>query len=276
MTAPSPEVFEKLASFYLGRHYDLKGGKLKDDLLMYDAKDLCTHAMCVGMTGSGKTGLCLSLLEEAAIDGIPAICVDPKGDLGNLLLSFPDMRPEDFKPWLEANEASRKGKTIDEFATDTAATWKKGLASWGQTPERVAKFKEAVDIAIYTPGSNTGLPMTVLKSFDAPPAEILQDSDAMRERVTGAASGLLTLMGINADPLLSREHILISSIFDHCWRESRNVSIGDLIGLIQSPPIERVGVLDLDSFMSPTDRGKLAMTLNNLLASPAFSYLAGR
>ena len=271
MSAPSPEVFEKLSSFYLGRHYDLVGGKLKDDLLMYDAKDLCTHALCVGMTGSGKTGLCLSLLEEAAIDGIPAICVDPKGDLGNLLLSFPDLSPDDFKPWLEPREANRKGKTIDELATDTAAMWKKGLASWGQTPERVKKFKESVDVAIYTPGSNCGIPMTVLKSFDAPPTTILDDSDAMRERVTGAASGLLTLMGINADPLLSREHILISSIFDRCWREGKNVTIGDLIGLIQSPPIKRVGVLDLDSFMSPNDRGKLAMTLNNLLASPAFS-----
>ncbi|MGB7327754.1 MAG: ATP-binding protein [Rubripirellula sp.] len=271
MTAPSPEVFEKLASFYLGKHYDLSSGKLQDDLLMYDAKDLCTHAMCVGMTGSGKTGLCLSLLEEAAIDGIPAICVDPKGDLANLLLAFPEMRPADFKPWLEPSDAVRKGKTLDELATDTAATWKKGLASWGQTPERVQRFKDAVDIAVYTPGSNTGLPLTVLKSFDAPPKEVLDDSDAMRERVTGAASGLLTLLGIEADPLLSREHILISSIFDHCWREGRDVSIGDLIGLIQSPPITRVGVLDLDSFMSSTDRSKLAMTLNNLLASPAFS-----
>lgn len=271
MTAPSPDVFEKLASFYLGRHYDLVGSQLRDDLLMYDAKDMCTHAMCVGMTGSGKTGLCLSVLEEAAIDGIPAICVDPKGDLANLLLTFPDMRPEDFKPWLEQADASRKGKTIDELAADTAAMWKKGLASWGQTPERVRRFKNAVDIAVYTPGSNTGIPLTVLKSFDAPPTEMLADSDAMRERITGAASGLLTLMGINADPLLSREHILISSIFDKCWRDGKNVSIGDLIGLIQSPPITRVGVLDLDSFMPPSDRSKLAMTLNNLLASPAFS-----
>ena len=271
MPAPSPKIFEKLASFYLGRHYDLASGKAKDDLLMYDAKDLCTHAMCVGMTGSGKTGLCLSLLEEAAIDGIPAICVDPKGDLGNLLLAFPELKPEDFKPWLEKNDASRQGISLDELASDTAKTWKNGLASWGQSPERIAKFRDSVDITIYTPGSHTGIPMTVLKSFDAPPQEILDDSDAMRERVTGAASGLLTLMGIEADPLLSREHILISSIFNHCWREGRNVSIGDLIGLIQSPPIKRVGVLDLDSFMSSSDRGKLAMTLNNLLASPAFS-----
>ncbi|TWU01880.1 ATP-binding protein [Neorhodopirellula pilleata] len=271
MTAPSPDVFEKLASFYLGRHYDLAEGKLLDDLLMYDAKDLCTHAMCVGMTGSGKTGLCLSLLEEAAIDGIPAICIDPKGDLTNLMLAFPNLQAEDFKPWLEAGEASRKGMDLDQFAESTAKKWKEGLASWGQTPERVQRFKDAADVVIYTPGSNTGLPLTVLKSFDAPPAELINDADAMRERVTGAASGLLTLLGMEADPLLSREHILISSILDHCWRGGRNVSVGDLIGLITSPPITRVGVLDLDSFMSSADRGKLAMTLNNLLASPAFS-----
>mgnify|MGYP003677503638 FL=1 len=271
MSSPSPDVFEKLASFYLGRHYDLANGKLSDDLLMYDAKDLCTHAMCVGMTGSGKTGLCLSLLEEAAIDGIPAICVDPKGDLGNLLLTFPELRPEDFKPWLDSGEATRKAMTLDELAADKATTWRKGLASWGQDGKRIAKFRDSVDIAIYTPGSNAGIPMTVLKSFDAPPPELLNDSDAMRERITGSASGLLTLMGINADPLLSREHILISSILDVCWREGKNVKIGDLIGLIQSPPIQRVGVLDLDSFMPSSDRAKLAMQLNNLLASPAFS-----
>lgn len=271
MTVPSPDVFEKLATFYLGRHYDIVEGKLLDDLLLYDAKDLCTHAMCVGMTGSGKTGLCLALLEEAAIDGIPAICIDPKGDLANLMLSFPDMLPGDFKPWLEAGEASRKGMTLDEYAESTAQKWQEGLASWGETPERVGRFKDAADIAIYTPGSSIGLPITVLKSFDAPPPELLDNADAMRERVTGAASGLLTLLGMQADPLLSREHILISSILDHCWRKGQNVTVGDLIGLINSPPITRVGVLDLDSFMSATDRGKLAMTLNNLLASPAFS-----
>ncbi len=271
MSTPSPEIFEKLASFYLGREYDLGRRELLDNLLMYDAKDLCTHAMCVGMTGSGKTGLCLALLEEAAIDGIPAICVDPKGDLGNLLLSFPNLKPSDFKPWLEESEARRKGMELDAYAEKTAATWKSGLASWGQSAERIQKFRDSVDIAIYTPGSNIGLPLTVLKSFDAPPPELLDDTDAMRERITGAASGLLTLMGIEADPLLSREHILISSILDHCWRENRNVTIGDLIRLIQSPPIDRVGVLDLETFMPASDRVKIAMQLNNLLASPAFS-----
>jgi len=271
MSVPSVEQFEKLASFYLGRHYDLAERQLKDDLLMYDAKDLCTHAMCVGMTGSGKTGLCLALLEEAALDGIPAICVDPKGDLANLMLAFPQLRPEDFLPWLEQGDATRKGMTLEALAADTASKWKAGLELWGQTPDRIQRFRDAVDIAIYTPGSNAGLQLTVLKSFDAPPKQVLDDADAMRERITGSASGLLTLMGINADPLLSPEHILISSILDHAWRQGKNVTIADLIGLIQRPPITRVGVLDLDSFMPAADRGKLAMQLNNLLASPAFS-----
>ncbi len=276
MTTPSPEVFEKLSAFYLGRHYDLENRELQDELLMYDAKDLCTHAMCVGMTGSGKTGLCLSLLEEAAIDGIPAICVDPKGDLANLMLTFPDLKPEDFKPWLEQSEATRKGKTLDELASDTATMWREGLASWGQTPDRIAKLKESVDVAIYTPGSNIGLPLTVLKSFDAPPPEAREDSELIAERVTGSVSGLLTLMGEDADPMTSPEHILISSILSHEWKAGRNVGIGSLIRLIQSPPIKRIGVVDLDSFMSPTVRAKLAMKLNNLLASPAFaSWLEG-
>ncbi|MEM1070680.1 MAG: ATP-binding protein, partial [Planctomycetota bacterium] len=276
MTTPSPEVFEKLASFYLGRQFDLENDTCIDDLLMYDAKDLCTHAMCVGMTGSGKTGLCISLLEEAALDGIPAICVDPKGDLANLLLTFPELNAEDFKPWLEPGEASRKGVTLDELAANKADLWRNGLASWGQSPDRIARLRDSVDMAIYTPGSRIGLPLTVLKSFDAPPKEALQDSELVGDRVTGAASGLLTLMGINADPMTSPEHILISSVLRHQWLEGKDVEIGQLIRLIQNPPFTRVGVVDVDSFMSPSDRGKLAMRLNNLLASPAFaSWLEG-
>ncbi len=271
MNPPSADVFEKLASFYLGRHYDLDKGEMTDELLMYDAKDLCTHAMCVGMTGSGKTGLCVSLLEEAAIDGIPAICVDPKGDLANLLLTFPELRPDDFKEWLEESEATRKGVTLDQLAAEKAQMWRQGLASWGQTPERIRKLKDAVDVAIYTPGSNIGLPLTVLKSFDAPPPEAIDDTELIGDRVTGAVSGLLALMGLDADPLTSTEHILLSSILAQQWKQGKNVGIGQLIRLIQSPPLTRIGVVDLDSFMSVSDRGKLAMRLNNLLASPAFA-----
>src|SRR5688572_12952502 len=148
--------FEKLGVFYLGKGYDLAAGKVQDDLLLYDAKDLTTHALCVGMTGSGKTGLCLALLEEAAIDGIPAILIDPKGDLGNLLLTFPQLRPEDFQPWVDPAEAARKGQSPADYAKITAETWRKGLADWGQQPERIQRFRDAVDLAIYTPGSSAG------------------------------------------------------------------------------------------------------------------------
>lgn len=269
--------YEKLGSFYLGKKYELAGRRLLDEKVLYDAKDLTTHAMCVGMTGSGKTGLCLSLLEEAAIDGIPAICLDPKGDLGNLLLAFPDLAPGDFKPWLESSEANRKGLSIDQYAEETASKWREGLRSWDQEAERIKRFRDSVDMAIYTPGSNAGIPMTVLKSFDAPPPEVINDSDVMRERVAGAASGLLTLMGIDADPLSSREHILLSNIFDTAWRKGQNLDLPSLIRSIQTPPIDKIGVFDLESFYPSNDRLKLSMTLNNLLASPAFAgWLEGQ
>jgi hypothetical protein len=276
MSVPDPAQFEKLSSFYLGRQYDMEGRRLLDQLLLYDAKDLCTHAMCVGMTGSGKTGLCISLLEEAALDGVPAICVDPKGDLANLCLTFPDLSPDDFRPWLEKGEATRRGMDLDEFAEQTATNWRKGLADWGQAPERIATLKQSVDVAIYTPGSNIGLPLTVLRSFDAPSAEICQDTEALGQRVTGAVSALLTLLGNNADPLTSPEHILLSTIIHHQWQQGISIGIAELIRLIQSPPVTRIGVVDLDSFMSASDRTALAMKLNNLLASPAFaSWLEG-
>src|SRR5688572_32913578 len=201
--------YEKLGVFYLGKQYDVAAKAAQDDLILYDAKDLCTHAVCVGMTGSGKTGLCLALLEEAAIDGIPAICIDPKGDLGNLLLAFPNLTSKDFLPWIDAAAAQRKGLPVDEYAAQTAADWKKGLAEWGQPADRVKRFRDAVDIAIYTPGSESGLSLSVLRSFAAPSAEEAADTSAVRERVTAVVSGLLGPQGRDADPLKSRAHLLL-------------------------------------------------------------------
>lgn len=209
--------FEKLGVFYLGREYDWQNRKPKPELLLYDSRDLTTHAVCVGMTGSGKTGLCLALLEEAAIDGIPAIIIDPKGDLGNLLLTFPDLKPDDLKPWLDPADAARKGVTLDQLAEKTAVSWREGLAEWGQDPSRIAKFRDSADIAIYTPGSDAGLPLTVLRSFAPPSKAILENADALRERISAAVSGLLALVGIEADPLRSREHILLSNLLDRAW-----------------------------------------------------------
>ncbi len=263
--------FEKLGVFYLGKQYDLAKKQVDESLLLYDAKDLTTHAVCVGMTGSGKTGLCLSLLEEAAIDGIPAICIDPKGDLGNLLLAFPELKPHDFAPWVDPADATRKGITVDQLAEQTAEKWREGLAQWGEDGARIARYRDAVDIAIYTPGSNAGLPITVLRSFHAPPHAMLKDADALRERINASVSGLLALLGIDADPLRSREHILLSTIIDRAWRAGRDISLSDMIRGIQQPDFDKVGVMDLESFFSAKDRFALAMQLNNLLASPGFS-----
>ncbi|MDF1745473.1 MAG: DUF87 domain-containing protein, partial [Gimesia sp.] len=270
------QPYEKLGAFYLGREYDLPNREIKDDLVLYDSKDLTTHAVCVGMTGSGKTGLCLSLLEEAAIDDIPVIAIDPKGDLGNLLLNFPDLKPTDFRPWIEESEAVRKGKTPDEYASWTADLWKKGLADWQQDGARIERLRSAVDMAIYTPGSNAGLPISVLKSFDAPSDAVLNDSDALRDRIMSAVSGLLALLKIDADPINSREHILLSNILSNAWKEKRNLSIASLIQEIQVPPIDKVGFLDLETFYPSKERMQLSMQLNNLLASPGFeSWMQG-
>ena len=162
--------YEKLGLFYLGKTFDMKKRQVTPNLVVYESKHLTTHAVCVGMTGSGKTGLGIALLEEAAIDGIPVIAIDPKGDLGNLLLTFPKLRGEDFQPWVDSDEAGRRGLSTEQFADQTAEQWRKGLASWDQYGERIERLREAVDLAIYTPGSTAGLPLTVLRSFNVPPA----------------------------------------------------------------------------------------------------------
>ena len=263
--------YEKLGAFYLGREFDPATSALKDELVLYDSKDLTTHAVCVGMTGSGKTGLCLSMLEEAAIDGIPAICIDPKGDLGNLLLAFPELRPADFQPWVDPAEAARKGLSVEAFAARTADTWKNGLAEWNQPPERIARYRDAVDVAIYTPGAETGLPLSVLRSFAAPPAEALADSSALRDRVSALVSGLLSLLGRDADPLQSREHILLATILETSWRGGAGLDMAGLINAVQKPPFDKVGAFDLETFFPARERLQLAMAINNLLASPGFS-----
>ncbi|MDA1194888.1 MAG: ATP-binding protein [Planctomycetota bacterium] len=263
-------AYEKMGAFYLGKEFDVAADAVTDELLLYDAKDLTTHAVCVGMTGSGKTGLCLSLLEEAAIDGVPAIAIDPKGDLGNLMLTFPKLAAADFEPWVEAEQAARKGRTVPEQAQATAEQWRAGLADWQQDGARIQRFRDAVDVAIYTPGSDAGLPLTVLRSFAAPAPALLEDGDALRERIMASVSGLLALLGIEADPIRSREHILLSRILDTAWRAGEDLDIGAMILAIQKPGFDRIGVLDLESFYPAKDRFELALTLNNLLASPGF------
>jgi hypothetical protein len=263
--------YEKLGVFYLGREYDPATKKDSKQPLLYDSRDLTTHGVCVGMTGSGKTGLCLSLLEEAAIDGIPAICIDPKGDLGNLLLTFPDLKPEDFQPWIDAEEAGRKGVSVEELARKTADSWREGLAAWDQTPDRIKRFRDAVDLAIYTPGGSAGIGLSVLKSMDAPGPEICENLESLRERITGTCLGLLALLKIDADPVTSREFLLLSTILENAWAAGKSIDLADLIRQIQSPPFDRVGVMNLDTVFPAQERFQLAMKLNTLVASPGFA-----
>jgi len=265
------EDYEKLGAFYIGREYDLTAKKSKENLILYDSKDLVTHGICVGMTGSGKTGLCIAILEEAAIDGIPAIIIDPKGDLSNLLLTFPQLRQEDFAPWINEDDARRKGLSPQDFAAKQADLWKNGLASWGQNSERISRLKQAADFIIYTPGSTAGIPVSILKSFAAPPAAFLDDNELLRDRIMSTATSLLGLLGKDIDPIKSREHILISTIFDNAWRQGIDLDLAALIQQIQTPPVNKIGVMGLDSFFPAKDRFDLALSLNNLLAAPGFS-----
>jgi len=263
--------YEKLGAFYLGREYHADTGKLAAEPLLYDSRDLTTHAVCVGMTGSGKTGLCIALLEEAAIDGVPALCIDPKGDLTNLLLNFPALAPADFAGWVDPGDAARKGLDVNAYAAQVAEQWKSGLAEWDQPPARIAKLRDAVDMAIYTPGSDSGLPLSVLQSFKAPPAGLVEDAAAFAERIAAVVSGLLTLLGRDADALKSREHILLANLLDRAWRDGRDMDLAALIGAIQKPPIDKLGALDLETFFPAKDRMDLALALNTLLASPSFA-----
>jgi hypothetical protein len=263
--------YEKLGQFYLGREFDLEAKRRQERLVLYDSRDLVTHAVCVGMTGSGKTGLCLALIEEAAIDGVPAIVIDPKGDLANLLLTFPGLRPADFRPWINEDDARRKGMDPDTFAASEATKWTTGLADWQQDGGRIARLRASADMVVYTPGSQAGIPVSVLRSFAAPPAgAVLDDADLLRERVSTTATSLLGLAGINADPIRSREHILsppsstrpggtaaTSTSVRSSSRSSRRRSRASACSSSRA-------------FFPAKDRFELAMALNNLLAAPGF------
>ena len=262
--------FEKLGLFYLGREYDMTARRPTADLVLYDSRDLVTHAVCVGMTGSGKTGLCLSLVEEAAIDGVPVIAIDPKGDLANVLLTFPTLSAAEFRPWVDEDEARRHGQTPDEFAAAEAERWKTGLAEWGQDASRIARLRSAAEFAVYTPGSSAGLPVSILGSFAAPSATAGADAESQAERASTTATSVLALAGIDAQPR-SREHTLLATIFATAWAAGTSLDLPALIQQVQSPPFQKIGVLDLEAFFAAKDRFDLAMRLNGLLAAPGFS-----
>jgi hypothetical protein len=267
---------ENLGSFYLGAQYDLDSGTRIEKPVLYDARDLTTHAVCVGMTGSGKTGLCISLLEEAALDRVPVLLIDPKGDMTNLLLQFPDLLPANFQPWINADDARRKGVSVEELAASTAELWKRGLEDWGIGSERIRLLKEAADFTIYTPGSDSGIPVSILGSLKAPGLEFEEHAETIRERISGTVSALLGLAGITSDPVRSREAILLAGIFEHFWKAKKDLDLATLIMSVQKPPMRQVGVFDVDTFFPEKDRFELAMAFNAIMAAPTFqSWLTG-
>jgi hypothetical protein len=267
---------EKLGSFYLGSEYDLVRNRITEKTINYDARDLTTHALCVGMTGSGKTGLCIGLLEEAAIDKVPAILIDPKGDITNLMLQFPNLQPEDFQPWVNTDDARRKGKSVEEYADYISKLWRKGLKDCGIGSKRIRLLKESVDFSIYTPGSNAGKPISILSSLAVPNLDFDKHTEIIREQISGTVAALLSLAGIDVDPIRSREAILLSNIFETYWRKKQNLNLENLIMSIQKPPVKKLGVFDVDTYYPEKDRFQLAMKFNNLVASPSFrSWLEG-
>ena len=270
----NPSDFERLGYFYLGKR--VEAGKVTDDLVLVRGNDLSTHAVIVGMTGSGKTGLGVALIEEALIDGIPVIAIDPKGDLGNLLLTFPEFTANDFRPWVSASEAAAKGLSVDDYAQQQATLWRQGLADWGQAPDRVTRLIDAADRRIYTPGSTAGEPLSMLSSFKAPGPGIAADPELLGDRIEAAVSGLLTLIGVEPDPVASREHVLLANIFRHHWMHGDDVSLEALVAGIQNPPFEQVGLLALEAFFPRSDRFQFTVRLNQLIAAPGFeTWLRG-
>ena len=256
--------------FYLGEVRDPGSGEGTDEAQCLDADRLTTHGVIVGMTGSGKTGLGVLLLEEALQAGIPTLVIDPKGDMGNLALRFPDLAPADFEPWIAPEDARREGVDVPAYAAKEAAKWKEGLAGWGIESDEMRRYRDAAEITIYTPGSGAGVPLNVLGSLAAPSLDPNTHAEVLADEVEGFVSGLLQLADIEADPITSREHILLSNLVLHSWRAGRDLDVGQLIAQVQRPPLRKLGVFDLESFFPEKERMKLALRLNGLLASPAF------
>jgi hypothetical protein len=257
--------------FYLGKLFDLKTSKLQDQPVFYDPSDLTTHGVIVGMTGSGKTGLGIDFLEEAALQGIPALIIDPKGDLTNLLLHFPGLAASDFEPWADAEAAKREGKTAAQAAAGAAASWKKGLADWGIAPQRLQALQKSVQYSIYTPGSESGLPVSILASLEAPDVPWEANREVLREKIAGTVTAILSLVGVgDIDPLRSREHILLANLLENAWSRGESLTLETLILQTQTPPIAKLGVFDVESFFPAKDRQQLAIQLNSVIASPSF------
>ena len=267
---------EQSGMFYLGRRVQENGELIADAPVWYDGRDLTTHAVCVGMTGSGKTGLGIALIEEAALNGIPTLVIDPKGDMTNLMLTFPDLRPEDFRPWVDPDAARRRDLSLDQYAEQVAQSWRTGLAQWEIDGERIARLKRGARFVVYTPGSDAGRSVSIVQSLHAPALSWDSDAEILRETISSTASALLALVDVESDPVTGREHILLATIVERAWRAGEDIDLAQLIVQVQRPPFDSLGVLPLEVFYPERDRTSLMLALNGLLASPRFaSWMQG-
>jgi hypothetical protein len=257
-----------MAELFVGGVVDPGEHKRTGDDVKLKSEDVTTHGVIVGMTGSGKTGLGVVLIEEVLAAGIPAVLIDPKADLTNLCLMFPWLSAEEFRPWIDEAQAKAAGVTADEFAAQQATTWKDGLAGWGYGSAQISALRAKCDLTIYTPGSQSGVPVSIVGSLQVPGTD---DPEIVGDEIEGFVSGLLGLVGIDADPLSSREHILLANLIQHSWSTGTALDLPTLVGMVQQPPVRKLGVFELDQFFPPDDRTKLAIKLNGLLASPAFA-----
>ncbi|MBN2895182.1 MAG: ATP-binding protein [Campylobacterales bacterium] len=245
-------LYEKLELFYLGKAADTGA------LTLLKNSDFTTHAAIIGMTGSGKTGLGVALIEEAMLDNIPTLIIDPKGDMGNLCYRSAAFEAADFVPWV--GEAK---------AAETAQTWKKGIESWHQESERAARLKQ-VDVSLYTPGSNAGLSIDILSSLRAPSVAQMDESDLYASILSSTVASLLSLVD-EATDAHAKSFGFLSALIDHLWRHEGSFDFAHLIGAMIVPPFERVGVLALEQFFNENERTRLANRFNSLIASPAFA-----
>ncbi len=258
-----------MADLFVGGDIEPATHQKTDKNVVLSSSDFTTHGVIVGMTGSGKTGLGVVLVEEVLNAGIPALLIDPKGDLTNLCLTFPNLAPTDFQPWVNEGDATKAGLSVPDFAAAQAKSWTDGLAVWGMGAPNIAALRQRTELTVYTPGSNGGVGLNIVGSLQAP-ADV-SDAEVVGDEIEGFVSGLLGLVGIDADPLVSREHILLSNLVMNEWSNGRHLDLPTLVGMVQQPPLRKLGVFELDQFFPPADRTQLAMRLNGLLASPSFA-----
>ncbi|AUX43948.1 hypothetical protein SOCE26_054040 [Sorangium cellulosum] len=259
--------------FTLGRCRPLWGDESPSAArpLELPAHHLVTHGVVVGMTGSGKTGLVMVLVEEALRSGVPVLMVDVKGDLPNLLFTFPELSPAEFEPWIDPSAAARDGRATADVAGELAARWRAGLAASGLGPADVAALRARMAPRLLTPGTTAGEPIHVLSALETRSPLWDEDEEAAREALSASLSLLLRLVGRDPDPARSREHVLLAHLAERRLRGGQAAGLEELLADLAAPPIAAVGALEVDAFFAPKERQALARELNTLLASPTFA-----